>query len=376
MPQWTYLYLHGCLRRKLSFTQMLSPDGTWKRRASRVVHGADYGKLRAEQWCKYEVPADAETHPRPQNNMILALPDVMPETGRLEEAQWVVHTWDEAMDEQRCHEGARAVDRAFGGLASQRVGADQVAWTNPLSRGNFERSDLTGDVYVKGTAPRAAPPSDDAIMEDLRNTPGGVRVFGGAPPVSHLAPGPPPRMIAAADLMRWKPLPNSFPVYVAYPGFGPGLAMRALVYRTTAGWGTGGLFYAVKKFTPLGPVPREPFALGVFGVPALWVTRMTVAVAQLFPAENIAVMDDFRGDQYSIPFLTLRSTKDPRYEIARRALLVQYPYLLSDLFATRLRAQPPPDMKPGGAVAPGFTDNQAVLVAPPASGDQAPQDAQ
>lgn len=356
---------------------MLNADGTWKRRAPYLVPDRRYREERQRTWETYTVPEGQETHPRPLRNHARP-PTELPNTARLDQAEWTAHPWDQTMDKDRCALAAQSAEKAFYHLTTQRVGAEPntatTAWVNALSPNNLALSNATGDIYVKGTEPRVGAPPDDTIADILRQTPGGVRGYStNEPPRPHTISAPPPKLIAPADVAFWPALEHSFPVNVAYPGFGVGLAVRALVYQTNAGWGTGALYYAVKKFTPLGPVANEPFALGLYAVPALLCTRMTVAVAQLFPAENIAVMDDFRGDQYSISFIELRSTKDPRYEIARRALLLQYPYLLTDLFATRLRAEPPPDMKPGGMVPPEMVANPPIMVAPPAQGDQAPQ---
>ena len=350
----------------------LDNAGNWRRRAAKCVPNPTYAAKRQEAWERYTVPAGTATHPKPVTGFTSAT--TLPDTARLEEVHWKPMPWDENMDINACSKGSTAIHSAYNQLAQQRVGAEdagQVAWVNTLSRSNLTRSDVTGDVYVKGTEPRGGAPSDDVMRQVLQTIPGGVRMPGGSPE-SHVMDTPPPRLITPADVGRWPATPIAFPVYVTYPGFGAGLVVRHIVYTTGMG-APGGLFFAVKKFTPLGPVPGEPFSLGIYAVPATACIRMTVAVTQLFPAENIAVIDDFRGDQYSIPFLTLRSTTDPRYEIARRTLLLQYPYLLTDLFATRLRAAPPPDMKPGGAVLPGMVENPAVMIAPSAQGTQFPQ---
>lgn len=250
------------------------------------------------------------------------------------------------------------------------IGADQIIAINPASQTPALAYGGPGDVYGAGFMPDAGPVTDAELTANAQSVVGAVRtLFGGnGPSPSWLPQGrdvPPPRLILPADLGRWPSLRNAFPVFVTYPGFGPGLAVRYLNLETSAGV-PAGLYLAVKKMTPLGPVPSEPFSLGFYAVPQWMVQRVPVAVAQLFPAENVVVIDDYRGNQYSIDYVTFRTTADPRYEIARRMLLLQYPYLMTDMFATRLLTEPPPDMKPGGALPPRLLDMPPALVPPPA----------
>lgn len=243
-----------------------------------------------------------------------------------------------------------------------------IVATNPASQTPELVYGGPGDVYGQGFMPDMGPVTDEELTANAQSVVGAVRtLFGGASPSSSWLPQgrdvPPPRLILPADLGRWPATRNAFPVFVSYAGFGAGLAVRYLNLETSAGV-PAGLYLAVKKMTPLGPVPSEPFSLGYYGVPAWMVQRVPVAVAQLFPAENVVVIDDYRGNQYSIDYVTFRATADPRYEIARRMLLLQYPYLMTDMFATRLLKEPPPDMKPGGALPPRLTEMPPALIPP------------
>ena len=254
-----------------------------------------------------------------------------------------------------------ALARTMARLAP--IGASQpAAWVNPASATPLVRT-ADGNVYPRGAAPPIPAVSEEEMLAQAQSTVGGVRAVGNGQRGGFSPGTPPPRMIAPSELGRWPAPRNCFPVYVTYPGFGAGLAVRFMGVTTSIGFGDASLYYAVKKFTPLGPVPTEPFSLGIYAVPAWMVTRLPLAVAQLFPAENVAVIDDSRGEQFSITFVDLRSSKDPRYEVARRLLLLQYPYLLTDMFATRLLSEPPVDMLPGGSV-PAVLANLPPLLVP------------
>jgi len=254
---------------------------------------------------------------------------------------------------------------AHGAVAP--IGPD-VAAVNPASQTPDLLFGGPGDVYGRGFMPGREAVSDDELRGNASSVLGAVRVMagGGGQAPSWLPQGqqvPPPRLILPGDLGRWPATPNAFPVFVTYPGFGGGLAVRYLNLETSTGV-PAGLYYAVKKMTPLGPVPSEPFSLGFYAVPSWMIQRVPLAVVQMFPAENVVVVDDYRGNQFSVDYVTFRSTNDPRYELARRILVLQYPYLMSDMLSTRLLTEPPPDMKPGGALPPRLTQMPAVLVPP------------
>jgi len=249
------------------------------------------------------------------------------------------------------------------------IGAEPVVAYNTASQTTNLSRGGTGDYYMRGLEPPLPAQTDDELLATAERVVGGVRTVGGGGSsgwlagLSGLRSPPPPRLIVPADLSRWPTLRNAFPVFVNFPGFGAGLATRYLVLETSTGL-PAGLYYAVKKFAPLGPLPSEPFSLGYYGVPAWMVQRVPLAVAQLFPAENVVVVDDMHGNQFSVEFVTFRTTSDPRYELARRMLILQYPYALTDMFATRLMTAPPPDMQPGGMLPPRLTEMPSVLVPP------------
>ena len=249
----------------------------------------------------------------------------------------------------------------------QAIGPPAPVFINPSSRQDIVRDPFTGQVYPANAVPETRGTlRDEDLIARAQQTSGGLRVFGGARRRMTVR-APPLRLILPADLMTWPRVPWSFPVFVVHPGFGAGLVTHYIATETATGFGNAGLYFAVKKFTPLGPVPSEPYSLGLYAVPSMFAQRMELAVAQLFPAENLVVIDDYRGDQYSVSFVDFRTTSDRRYEIARRALLLQYPALLADMFATRLRTSAPPDMLPGGTVTPPALAGAAPLmvVTPP-----------
>jgi len=265
------------------------------------------------------------------------------------------------------HVAAAATARI--GDAAPVVAANSASQTPNLARG------ATGDYYESGLVPPLPQQTDDELLASAQSVVGGVRtLFGGGGSgggglsgwltgISGVRAPAPPRLILPADLGRWPPLREAFPVFVNYPGFGAGLATRFLTLQTGAGL-PAGLYLAVKKFAPLGPLPSEPFSLGYYAVPAWMVQRVPLAVAQLFPAENVVVVDDMHGRQFSVEFVTFRTTADPRYELARRMLILQYPYALTDMFATRLMTSAPPEMQPGGMLPPRLTEMPPVLAAP------------
>jgi hypothetical protein len=251
-----------------------------------------------------------------------------------------------------------AVGAAVAEAWTQRHGATQSIGAGPPPSPVFTNATVphaalvfdprTGDVHPEAAWPSAS--SGAFSIRDLlslaESTPRGVRVF--STPYRFSLPL---RMIAPADLPTWPRLPHSFPVYVVAPGFGAGLATHFIATSLSTGFGPPSLYLGVKKFTPLGPIPEEPYALGFYAVPAEFCQLMHVAVAQLFVAENVVVIDDYHGRQFSISFVEFRQTDDWRYRAARNALLLQYPNVLSDMFATQLVEEPPDDMIPGGTSA-------------------------
>jgi hypothetical protein len=90
---------------------------------------------------------------------------------------------------------------------------------------------------------------------------------------------------------------------------------------------------------------------------------MDLAIAQLLPAENIAVMNDKYGRSFSVPYTDMLASKRRDYDIARRALYVQYPTIAGPAFATRLMKEVPADMAPNSVVIPQvLRDAPASLV--------------
>ncbi len=89
-----------------------------------------------------------------------------------------------------------------------------------------------------------------------------------------------------------------------------------------------------------------------------------MAVAELYTRQNTVVMDNFRGEQFVTDFVTLRTSTDPGYEVARRMLVLQYPTLMTDMFATRLQLEVPADMRPGGTLPPRLLETPPVLSRP------------
>lgn len=251
-------------------------------------------------------------------------------------------------------------------VALAHIGA--VAYNTASQAPNLAYSPSVGDTFYRNMVPQKAPQNDDELTKAAGQVVGGVRTLVGGGGSSGFLSGlfaprmpPPPRLIAPADLPRWPALDPAFPVYVNSPGFGAGLATRFITLETREGIAAG-LYYAVKKYTPLGiNSPSEPYVLGVYAVPAWMVQRLPLAVAQLFPAENQVVIDNYRGEQFTESFVDFRTTNDPRYVIARRILTTQYPFALTDMFAMRLCLTTPPDMKPGGTVPLRMTQMPPVL---------------
>jgi hypothetical protein len=247
-----------------------------------------------------------------------------------------------------------------------RIGA--VAYNTASQAPNLAYSPAAGDTFYRNMVPQPPPPNDDELVKAAEQVVGGVRTLVGGGGSSGFLGGlfaprmpPPPRLILTADLARWPALSPAFPVFVNTPGFGAGLATRFITLETREGIAAG-LYYAVKKYAPLGINSQaEPYVLGVYAVPAWMVQRLPLAVSQLFPAENQVVIDNYRGEQFTESFVDFRTTNDPRYVIARRILTLQYPFALTDMFAMRLCLTTPPDMRPGGTVPLRLTQMPPVL---------------
>ena len=312
---------------------------------------ASFHVNRIQQWMR-ESPTHGQLFPTPARTGDQEMVHVQDVSTVLAQG---AYGWDQsaAADKQHVEALQTAASVAYNAGVQAAIGAEPApVWQNPLSQTpNLQRSSVTGDVYSTDAVPVRPPPTEQELRAASESVPGGIRILDGRRPMYTFPRDvAPPRLILPADLARWTPLENSFPVYVTYPGFGAGLAVSYLRVEAPVSFGVGTVYLAVKKFLPLGPTGREPFAVGFYAVPMWMAQMMEVAVANLYPAENIAVIDDFRGDQYSVAFTELRKTTDPRYVLARRALLLQYPYLMTDMMATNLRTRPPADMVPGGTL--------------------------
>jgi len=167
----------------------------------------------------------------------------------------------------------------------------------------------------------------------------------------------PPELINPYTLeTAWFELPVVFPVYVNFPRFGVGLAMRYCCVDMTVSYERYNrrLYFAVQKFMPFGPlVPDpatalqqqrlgrklplhvEPFSRGIWAVPAHYLMRMRIAVKAVVLEENRVELVDNTGLEYSETWLDFRSNPDEAHEVARRSLMLAYPYDTTILFATR-----------------------------------------
>jgi len=183
-----------------------------------------------------------------------------------------------------------------------------------------------------------------------------------------------PLRIRSADLWQWRPLPRGFPVFIRYQGFGTALATHHLVLLGGTAPGTGlplsdifggnpVHYFAVHKYTPYGVTVREPYGQGMYAVPAFMTRRMPLAVAYVLPQENIVVLDDSKGREFTVQYTDFMSSRRQDYTLARRALQRQYPEIAGTAMSLVLLPEPPADMAPVPVVTPDVIRNTpAVLV--------------
>ncbi len=198
-------------------------------------------------------------------------------------------------------------------------------------------------------------PSDDELMQRLQ------RIYGGDQKVYDRLPLVPdilnpskwletstsgramfaerPKYVRTADFPRWPKLPVCFPVYVGYPHFGAGLALRHIAFSINNQ--PSEQYFAVMKFTPLGMVQGAPFNGGIWSVPARWCLRMPLAVMNLVPAEDYVELVDDRGERWGESYVSFAKEKRWEYKVARDALVRDYPTLLAAVMCTRLRVRKP-----------------------------------
>lgn len=337
-----------------------------------VVRAERYHDARMQEWLLAPPTADAQRlgTARRREDVIVSADNIA--STLMDRCRTAPHAFADHVDAV----GAEVLDawtRTHG--EQQQIGAGPPApvFTNvSVPRNNLVFDTRTGSVYAaaalpdRSAHPNTHPPTVFELLSLAHSTWGGVRVAGAPGPPAIRAP--PLRMIMPADLPTWPRVPHSFPVYVVMPGFGAGLATHFVAAETHTGFGPPSLYLAVKKFTPLGPIPSEQYALGFYAVPAAFCQLMHLAAAQLFVAENVVVIDDYLGRQFSVSFVEFRQTDDWRYQVARNVLVLQYPNILSDMFATRLYTTAPTDMLPGGAARmaiPARVANLPPLMIPP-----------
>jgi hypothetical protein len=264
----------------------------------------------------------------------------------------------------------------------QHIGAvAAVAFVNPAVESGFLYNPQFGVVPSGTGLPPPAPPSNAELEAHLRAAgverrmvhpqAKGLLASLFDPFLSQVVPRPgmrmplafKPKILSPRQLERMLALPHAFPVFVRWPFFGSATATHYMLISRPNPPGTGlpfsallgapsFLHFAVQKYSPYGLTPNEPYALGIWLVPAANTIRLDLAIAQLLPAENIAVMDDKYGQEYSVSYLDMKASTKPEYDIARRALYVQYPAIAGPTFATRLLKEVPAYMAPTNVVIP------------------------
>lgn len=242
----------------------------------------------------------------------------------------------------------------------------------------------TGSASASGKEPPPAP--TDAELERMALlTPGALReintIDGGALPLydvfnwfgtmgraigvmlgRYYVPLPPQLIDPKPLELAWFELPVVFPVYVNYPGFGAGLALRYCCVDITNSYDNYNrrIYLAVQKYMPFGdPIPdpaevlrnqqmgrrvrihTEPFSRGIWAVPCHYTMRMQIAVAKVMLEDGYVEINDNHGRAYSEEWLEFRANPDTAHEVARRALLLHYPYDCAQLFATRYELTTP-----------------------------------
>ena len=158
-------------------------------------------------------------------------------------------------------------------------------------------------------------------------------IFGAVTPKPELAP---PQRIPSGLISKLDPLPVSFPVWVKFPEFGTSLATHYMCIesRTAGGGSVPQLFYYVVKLKPYGLVKGEPFAQGIWEVPAPYCMRMQMAVAAVNQEEGLVLVYDDCGRSRTITWAEFRMKPGDDYDKARKALLLQYPDMLLAEFST------------------------------------------
>jgi hypothetical protein len=222
---------------------------------------------------------------------------------------------------------------------------------------------LADHLYEQGRVMRVAPPQEPSVFSSLMSA---LALSSGVPAIDMYAPYQ-PKPVPPAMMMQLTPIDRrdmpTFPVYVGWSGFGAALVLSSVLVQADDAVAPA-LWFVVHKLLPLGYLPGEPFAQGSYAVHAGITRRLTMAVAGLFPQQNLVLVDDYRGDQWTTEYVLFRQPDDPRWEVMRRLLMAQHPELFADTFGTRLKLAPPPDLMPGGVVPAAYANAPPVLLAP------------
>lgn len=134
---------------------------------------------------------------------------------------------------------------------------------------------------------------------------------------------------------RLSRLPVAFPVWVKYEQFGTSLATHYMAVMPDVGFDEDPqLFYFVRKLRPYGLVANEPYSMGIWCVPAAYCMRLNMAVATVDQDNGLVKVYDNCGRSFVIKWYDFRMTPGPDYEVARQALLLQYPDLLVEEMST------------------------------------------
>jgi hypothetical protein len=145
----------------------------------------------------------------------------------------------------------------------------------------------------------------------------------------------PPQRIPEGLISQLRPLPVAFPVWVKFPEFGTALATHYMCIESARSFGADAVLnYYVLKLKPYGLIKGEPFSQGLWEVPAAYCMRMAMAVGAVDQDQGSVLIYTDEGRSRAITWAEFRMTPGPAYDVARKALLLQYPSMLLAEFAT------------------------------------------
>jgi hypothetical protein len=260
----------------------------------------------------------------------------------------------------------------------------KIVVTNPASVQYGYVTAADGSVIpVEDYAPNV--PTPQQLYNTARNT-GNVRhvvypdtstlggfsmLFGSLFPVSQPRI-PLPRLISQYQLQLLWPMRPSVPLLTVYPWLNPCQAVRYTILRDQPPSALPGgsllaptseqLYYAVRKYMPLGPILHEPGTEGFWLVPDVYTQRIEMVAVFVQAESDVAVMMDYRGRVFVVTYEQFLSDTRRPFQVARAALARQYPYLFETSSGMIVMKGVPREYQTQSGVPQVLTTQQAALL--------------